>query len=650
VAPEARRSYGVWAVYGMLPLAVALIFVQTAGHDFVNFDDSEYVYKNPHVLSGLTKAGVIWAFTRCDVSAHWHPLTLLSLMADVELLKAKEGPPDLARLAAWMHLENAALHAANVLLVFLLLRTMTGRLWPSALAAALFAVHPTHVESVAWITERKDVLSGLFGLLALWAYAWYARRPSVGRYLAVAAALALGLMCKPMLVTWPFLFLLLDYWPLQRMSDGPVVLRSRLRRLLVLIVEKAPLLLLVAISAVITYEAQTSHGAVASLESVPTSARIARAAVVYVAYLGKSLWPTNLAAIYPIGPVQESGTVLGAAVVLTLLTAGAIWASRRARRAPQRWLVVGWFWYLGTLAPTIGFVQAGVEVMADRFLYLPQIGLCIAVTWTAAQWVAGKKGTVPICRNGPKGASHKWGLSPFSPRRSFAIVAALVLTVWTALAWKQASYWRNSQRLWTHTLACTTNNAYAHYSFGIFLADRGQVDEGLDHLLKALAISPKAPQVSLNIGIILAHRGQLDGALTYFQKAVDFGPDYAEAHNNLGAALAARGKFNDAIDHYHKALASEPEHAEARNNLGAALANLGRFDDAIVEFKRAATIRPDYLDARDNLGEALARRGRTAEALEQFQKALSLAAAQNKTDKANSVREKIRSYQSGRTP
>ena len=416
--PRTGNRSTVPAVCGLLLLAVIAVFGQTAGHDFVNFDDDDYVYENRHVRGGLTGEGIAWAFTDSHLSAHWHPLTWLSLMADAQVLRPGEGPLDRARLAAGMHLVNVALHAANAVLLFLVLRAMTASTWPSALVAAVFAVHPLHVESVAWITERKDVLSGLFGLLALGAYAWYARGPSVVRYLLVAAALALGLMAKPVLVTWPLVFLLLDYWPLGRFSqrrvggagksssDGalrepaqntderfqgsdsvrnpPVSQRFAPRTLQVLIVEKIPLLLLVAASAVVTFLAQRSGGdghlpgiranirtdcpRGGAVRRLPRQDPLAGESGSLVSRrAGGEFWPA-----------------LGAGVLLALLTAGALWGAWRG----QRWLAVGWFWYLGTLLPTIGLVQVGSQVMADRFLYLPQIGLCVALVWGAATWPA----------------------------------------------------------------------------------------------------------------------------------------------------------------------------------------------------------------------------------------------------------------------
>ena len=363
--PQIRRSPSVPALCALLLLAVILVFGQTAGHDFVNFDDGDYVYENLHVMRGLTGAGTVWAFTQRRVAAHWHPLTWLSLMADAQVLKLGAGPVNRVCLAVEMHLVNVALHAANALLLFLLLRAMTASVWRSALVAAVFAVHPVHVESVAWITERKDVLSGLFGLLALWAYAWYAGGPSVPRYLAVAAALTLGLMAKPTLVTWPLLFLLLDYWPLQRQFG------------LRLLLEKAPLFLLVAASATITFLAQQSGGTVVSLESVPISARIARGR----SALRHLPWQDPLAG-KPGSPVSRRGDaellagVGGRGFAGAAHCRGLVGGVARAALAGR-----GWFWYLGTLLPTIGLVQVGLQVMADRFLYLPQIGICVALAW-----------------------------------------------------------------------------------------------------------------------------------------------------------------------------------------------------------------------------------------------------------------------------
>jgi tetratricopeptide (TPR) repeat protein len=630
--PRSGNRSTVLAVCGLLLLAVIAVFGQTAGHDFINFDDNVYVSENRHVLGGLTDAGIAWAFTESHVSSHWHPLTWLSLMADAQVLAAGKGPLDRARLAGGMHLVNLALHAANAVLLFLVLRAMTASTWPSALAAAVFAVHPLHVESVAWITERKDVLSGLFGLLALGAYAWYARGPSVVRYLVVAAALALGLMAKPVLVTWPLVFLLSDYWPLGRFSQrrvggagksssddalrepaqntderfqgsdsvrNPAVSqRFAPRTLPMLIVEKIPLLLLVAASAIVTFLAQRSGGDVISLQSVPIWERIARAAALYVAYLGKSLWPVNLAALYPGGPMESFWLASAAGGLLALLTAGAVWGAWRG----QRWLAVGWFWYLGTLLPTIGLIQVGSQVMADRFLYLPQIGLCVAGVW---------------------GAAHLAGLWP-DRRWLSGLGGALLVAGLMACAWQQTSYWRNSETLLTRTLACTARNSMAHYNLGLDLASRGQVDDAIAHFQQALEIKPDFAGAHNNLGVALAGRGQVDAAMTHFRKALELEPDYAGAHYNLANLLAARGETDAAMTHFRKALEIKPDYAEAHNNFGLALADHGEADEAVAHYRKALEIKPDFVSAHYNLGAILADRGEADKAIAHYRKALEI--------------------------
>jgi tetratricopeptide (TPR) repeat protein len=655
------------AVCGLLLLAVIAVYGQTAGHDFVNFDDDDYVYKNQYVTGGLTRTGISWAFTQFHVAAHWHPLTWISLMADAQILKSKPGPPDRARLAAGMHLVNAAMHAANTLLLFLLLRAMTASLWRSAFVAAVFAVHPLHVESVAWVTERKDVLSGLFGLLALWAYCWYARSPSVFRYLAVAAALALGLMAKPMLVTWPLLFLLLDYWPLGRAASreraghlrsgsgsGEQRAASRERgagriSLRALIVEKIPLLLLVSASATVTFLAQRAGGTVVSLESVSIPQRIARAGVLYVDYLGKTVWPANLAAVYPVTPLESPWPAVGAWVLLGLLTAGTLWGAWRG----QRWLAVGWFWYLGTLAPTIGLIQVGPEVMADRFLYLPQIGICVAAAWGAAD-LAGRW---PGCR---------WLL---------AALSAMSLASLLACAWRQTSYWQNSERLWTRSLACNADNSIAHTSLGNMLAEEGRIDEAIVHYRRTVEIQPDRAEAHLNLGNALARRGdanaaiaqygealkiaadyveahinlavtlagcgQTDAAIAHYLTAIELRPDDAQAHHNLANLLAVCGRPDEAIVHYRKVVELQPDCAEDHNNLGVLLKSRGEIAEAITHYRKALETDPDYADAHKNLGNVLAEHGQAGEAVEHYRKALALATVRNNKTLAEFLRARI---------
>jgi protein O-mannosyl-transferase len=618
------KPYLVYAVCGVLLLAVIAVYCQTARHDFVNLDDNEYAYENPHVQAGLTPAGIVWAFTRAEVSGQWHPLTLLSLMADVQILKPPGGPPDRFKMAAEMHAVNVALHAANSVLLLVILLAMTGSLWRSAFVAAVFAVHPLHVESVAWITERKDVLSGLFGLLTVWAYVRYARHPSVSRYLLVFAALALGLMAKPMLITWPFLLLLLDYWPLGRLQaagggeQGETSMersstereaggQTRVTQLPIrcatwpvswLILEKLPLLLIAVASTTATLMAQKSSGAVVSLATVSLLARISRAVLVYVAYLGKTVWPANLAAVYPDSPLEGPLPALGAAALLALLTFGAALGARRG----QPWLIVGWLWYLGTLSPAIGLVQTGLQVMADRFVYLPQIGLCVAFAWGVGDFVIR-----------------------FSAARCpSAVVSSIFLCSLAVLAWHQAAYWRDSETLWTHSLACTSNNSFAHSQLGKDMLDRRRVEEAIAEYRQALEINPRLEVVQFNLGVALAGCGRIDQAMVHYRKALEIVPDDAQAHNNLGRILADRGRIEEGAAHYLKALQIDPNFAEAHFNLGLILSGQGRLGEAVAEYRKAVEIKPGLVEAQYNLGILSAGLGLIDDAIDHFRQALAI--------------------------
>jgi tetratricopeptide (TPR) repeat protein len=625
--PRTGSRSTVAAVCGLLLLAVIAVFGQTAGHDFVNFDDDDYVYANRHVLGGLSDEGIAWAFTAYR-SWYWHPLTWLSHMADCQLYGLKPGGH---------HLTSVLLHAAAAVLLLLALRRMTRALWPSAWAAAVFAIHPLRAESVAWVAERKDVLSGLLFMSTLWLYARYVQRPaSWGRYWAVLASFALGLTAKPMLVTLPLVLLLLDYWPLGRFSQ----------RWLAVIAEKIPLLLLAAASCLVTLAAQ--RDGVQPLEQLAFPGRVANAAVAYVAYLGKMLCPAGLA-IYPLPQGPPPAWEVVAAVAVLLAISAAVFVVRR--KCP--YLLFGWLWYLGTLVPVIGLVQVGNQAMADRYTYLTQIGLYLAMAWGAAQ-AAGR------WRHG------RWAL---------AAVAALLAAGCTACAWQQTCYWRDSETLWTHTLACTRQNpiaqnnlgsalaqrgqvdgAMAHYqraleikpdsveahvNLGNALAGRGRVDEAVAHYLKALEINPGFESAHYNLGLALAGRGQLDEAIVHFRKALRIRPDFELAHNNLGLALAHRGQVEEAMAHYRTALQIRPDFEMAHCNLGLALAGRGQLDEAMAHFRKALETRPDYLEAHYGLGLALADRGRVEEALAHFQKALGLASARNDTVLAETIRARI---------
>ena len=623
------------AVCGLLLLAVALVFGQTVRFEFVTFDDDSYVYENFDVRQGVTLQGVGWALTSFCAS-NWHPLTWLSHMLDVQCY---------GLWAGGHHLTNVLLHALSVSVLFLVLRQMTGRLWPSALVAALFAIHPLHVESVAWVAERKDVLSGLFFVLTLAAYLGYVRRPfSVPRYLLVVLCFTLGLLSKPMLVTLPLVLLLLDYWPLGRWNRlGPVPWR--------VLVEKVPLLLLAAASCVATVTAQTS--AMTTLEKLPFADRAANALLSYVAYLGQSLCPTSLAVFYPHPQDTLSWWIVGGSLLLlvSVLIVVVMWRRRRP------YLLVGWLWYLGMLVPVIGLVQVGSQTRADRYMYLPLVGPSLALAWATMELAGNSLVRRWLC-------GTAW---------------LLVLVSLTGLAWQQASTWRDSESLWTHTLSVTTRNAPAHNNLGVALvgcgqvdsaiahfqksleikpdyteahnnlglalAGRGQVDSAIVHYQKALEIKPDFAQAHYNLGLALAGCGQVDSAIAHYQKALEIKPDYAQAHNNLGLALAGRGQVDSAIAHYQKALKNNPDPAAVHYNFGNALTGLGQLDEAIAHYQKALDIKPDYVKAHNNLGLALAGRGQVDEAIAHYQKALKIkpdsAEAHNNLAIALSGREQL---------
>jgi len=583
-----------WQVFGVcvfLAVIIWAVFGQTRHYGFVNYDDSLYVYENPEVARGLTSKGVLWAFTHVH-AANWHPLTWISLMLDSQVHGLNAGG---------YHLTNVLLHTVTAILLFLVLRQMTGLLWRSAFVAAVFAIHPLRVESVAWVAERKDVLSGVFFMLTLGAYVRYARHSwSFARYGLVVLLFALGLMSKPMLVTLPFVLLLLDWWPLNRMrADAARQPVFRLGGWLIprrLILEKLPLLGLVAASCAATLFAQTE--AVESLEDVSMPLRVANALVSCAAYMGKMFLPSRLAIFYPFPPkVELMREMIPAAILLLFISVG-VFVLRKTRP----YLAVGWLWYLVMLAPVIGILQVGLQARADRYTYLPQIGLYVLLAWSAADLCAGwrhRRVVLGGC--------------------SMAILAALIFC-----ARAQTSYWRSSESLWTHALACTTNNVFADNNLGVDLLDRGKLDEALPHFQRALQSNPDYAEAHNNLGAILFQKGKVDEAIPHFQEALRIKPGYAHAESNLGNALFKKGKVEEAISHYQRALEIDPGLAEADNNLGAALLQKGNVDEAIAHFQKLARISPDYAQVYYNLGNALFQKGNVDEAISQYEKALQI--------------------------
>jgi protein O-mannosyl-transferase len=600
---DKRTTAGVCV---LLAIAVFLVFGQTLQYDFVNYDDGPYVYENWHVTNGLTLTGIVWAFTHSH-AGFWHPMTWVSHMMDCQFYGLNAGGH---------HLTNVLLHAVTAIILFLVLRQMTGAQWPCAFVAAVFAIHPLRVESVAWVAERKDVLSGLFFMLTLWAYAQYVREVTgktgtsnakqnrsrftchVSRfYLLSLFFFALGLMSKPMLVTLPFVLLLLDYWPLERFTIDD--LRLTIPRLLL---EKLPLFLLAIAAGFITFLTQNSYGAVATLEGFPLGSRLANGLVSYLVYILKMLWPAKLAVFYPRSAGFPTGEI---AVAGALLLFGTVLAVMFVRRLPC--LVVGWLWYLGMLIPVIGIVQSGEQARADRFTYLPQIGLYLLVAWAIRDLFSSRQ----YCR------------------RMLGLGASIMIAALMVCSWKQTTYWRNSELLWTHALACTSRNHVAHINLGIVFAGRGQTAKAMEHYQNALEIIPDFAEARYDVGNVLADQGRFPEAIEQYQRALVLKPDYAEAHYNLGNLLARQGQADEAIEHFQRAIEIKPDFAEVHYNLGAALARQGRNLEAINHYQQVIEIKPDFAGVEYNLGVVLAAQGFNAEAIPHFQKAL-----ENKPDNA----------------
>ena len=548
-------SRGPVVIVGLSVLLVAVtwvVFGQTLSHGFVDYDDPNYVYNNSDVTGGLTLNAVRSAFTESH-SNNWHPLTWISHMLDWRWY---------GRNAGGHHFTNVLLHTIAVLLLFGVLARMTGALGRSAFVAALFAIHPVHVESVAWITERKDVLSGVFFMLVLGAYLRYASRQTPGRYVIVCVLFACGLMCKPMLVSLPFVLLLLDFWPLNRIRSHKPEVRSQRSVIYRLIKEKIPLLLLSAASCVATFLAQGE--AISPVARLPFWWRVSNAFLSYVVYLRQMLWPVDLAPFYSY-PQRLPGLQLALSIVLlTAITAAAIVARRR-----RPYLPTGWFWYVGMLVPVIGIVQVGSQAHADRYTYLPQIGLYIAITWTVA--------------DAAKTWRSRWILS-------LPGATVVVLFAWTA--WRQASYWRDSESLWKHTLAVMPDNEVAHNQLGNLCLEKGLIDEAAVHYQAAVDVWPQNPTFHANLGKALLRKRLPDEAIAHLQKAIESSPrgaevERAQAQSNIGNALLQKGLVDDAIVHFQQALELAPGDRIIHNDYGNALLEKGLLDEAIEQFQAA---------------------------------------------------------------
>ncbi len=572
------------AICLVLILSVFLVYARVCQFDFIAYDDDLYVARNSQVQAGLTPASIKWAFTAI-ASNNWLPVTLLSHMLDVQLFGLDSG---------LHHLVNVVLHGLASLLLFLALRRATGDRWRSAFVAFVFALHPLHVESVAWISERKDVLSAFFFFLTLYAYICYAERPELGRYLAVVGAFCLGLMSKPMVVTLPFVLLLCDVWPLRRVNGRP----------LRIVLEKLPLAGLSALACVITYRIQSATGAVGTAVPLPT--RLAKAVLSYGTYIKEAIWPAHLAVFYPYPqsiPVLPVLATLLFLLIVTVLVVGRSFSSSIQDPKGRRYLAVGWFWYLGTLVPVIGLVQAGQQSHADRYTYIPLVGLSIMLAWGAAD------------------AVERWPAAG----NAIAGIAAVCSILYVSSTWQQVTYWRNSETLFDHAIDVTSGNWLAHGNLGQYLLrfpDRRA--DAVEHLETAVRIKPDYAEGHNNLGLSLLRIDLCDAAIPHFEASLH-AKYLPEAANNLAWCLTSSGRYGEAISYLETALRVRPDYPEAHFNLGMALSKIpGREAQAVEQYEAVLRARPDFVEAHQNLARLLVTLGRSQEAISHLITAESL--------------------------
>jgi tetratricopeptide (TPR) repeat protein len=629
LSSEATQQKNLMPVLICLALAILTVITFWSLKDcgFINFDDPIYVYGNAHVQSGLNRDSIIQAFSSelVEKSSNWHPLTWLSLMLDYSIFGLNP---------SGFHLINLLFHVMNTLLLFLILRRMTKTLWPSAFVACLFAIHPLHVESVAWITERKDVLSTFFWMLTLGAYSYYVESPGFRRYVLVFLFFALGLMAKPMLITLPFVLLLLDYWPLRRFSEvkpdhnvqteefksvpsdkqkkkskkknavketleikKPAEPEYKWSLIYPLLWEKVPLFILVILSSIITYIAQQKGGAVTSIEALSPFVRIGNAVVSYIAYIGKMIWPSNLAVFYPYPKLLVPWQVIGSVFLFIAITLVVIW---RAKRSP--YLAMGWLWYAGTLVPVIGIVQAGRQAMADRYTYIPLIGLFIIVAW----------GVPEILK--------KWNY-----RKEILLTAsALIILCLCIITWTQVGYWQNSIALFDHTLKVTDNNWFTYSSRGNTYYDLGDYQQAIEDYDRAIEIKPGYAEAYSNRGTAYHKLGNYKHAIADLSRAIEIKSGYAMAYNNRGNSYNVLGNYSQAIEDYGRAIEIKPGYAEAYYNRGTSYNSISNYQQAIADLKRAIEIKPGYPEAYINRGFAYKGLGNYQQAIEDYGRAIDI--------------------------
>lgn len=578
-----------------LILAIVVIYGQVGSFDFVDWDDGLYVTQNVHVQEGLSANGFVWAFTTSR-GGNWHPITWLSHMLDCELFGLNP---------AGHHYTNIAFHIANTLFLFFILFRMTGALWKSAFVAALFALHPLHVESVAWISERKDVLSTFFGLLMIGAYCRYVKTPDCKTYLLVIIFLSIGLMSKPMLVSFPFVLILLDFWPLKRIqfkngSDLKIEQSAGygLKGIYQLFVEKIPLFILTVIFCILTFSIQRSGGVMPSLKILPLKTRIANSLISYVSYVFKAIWPQNLAYYYPYSiNTFAVWQIWAAALLITGAILGAIYLSRKYPYVP-----VGLFWYLGTLVPVIGLVQVSDQAMADRYTYIPLIGLFIVVVW----------GIPDILK--------KWRYCKIF----FCVSATIILSALTMCAFFQTGHWKNSISLFENAVKINGNNYHALNNLTRTLVDKGKYDKAYFYLHREVKKDPEREDFRMDLANVSFLKGKPDEAISQYQKILQTDSENADVHYNLACVLSAQNKINEAVLHYKESLRIDPKYVKAQYELGNILLNRGKINEAVFHYAKAIKYKPDYVQVYNTLGFILANQGKYKKAGVFFSKALQL--------------------------
>ena len=577
---KAPGKYLTFCIFLVLALSTISIYFQVVNFDFILYDDPSYVYENQHVKDGFNAESFAWAFTT-GAQSNWHPLTWLSHMLDCQLFGVNPG---------WHHLTNLILHIANTLLLFAVLKRMTNALWQSAFVAAAFALHPMHIESVAWISERKDVLSTLFWLLTMHAYLRYVKTPGKINYSLVMLVFALGLMTKPMLVTLPLVLLLLDYWPLKRFE----LVKADRPRFFLLALEKIPLICLAVASSVVTFLVQKAGGAVTDMNTIPLYMRLYNAVVSYGIYIWKMFFPARLALFYPHqGPGLGLWQVIITAILLITIT---VWAGRIAKTRP--YVIIGWLWYLGTLVPVIGIVQVGGQSMADRYTYIPYIGLFIIIGWTLGDITA------------------KW-------KQQKIVLAFLAITVFISISicsLLQIRHWKNSTALFSHSIDVTDDNYVAYCCLADVPRKAGKFDESIALNLKALELSPGYGYAHIGLGRAYNGLGRLGKTIEHFNEALKTFPDHSNIHGDLGVAYGKQDQLDKAVEHLTRAVEIDPDFAEAHSNLGYALMRQRKFDQAIPHLQKAIELNPNSISAHFRLAEIFSEKSETAEELKHLRK------------------------------